>query len=191
LSGTILYWPVSINEVLVFIADLHEFPSGHSSVPGGELYIVRGALVGRGVLPDGVVLRAIGWLGDNVPRVGDTAAQCIARLVDAHDRGFVFKDHSRGWHSCEVCERLGVDTHVYHEVHWADRTLQLYGHGHFIVLAKRRLLRRRVAYMFPALLLHYILVHHYRPPDEFVTAVLVGQFLNEDSLRLVDAEPLP
>ena len=105
--------------------------------------------------------------------------------------GLVFKDHSRGWHSCEVCERLRADTHVYHEVRWADRTLQLYGHGHFIVLAKRRLLRRRVAYMFPALLLHYIVAHQYRPPDEFVTAVLVGQFLNQDNLRLIDAEPLP
>src|SRR4051794_28778987 len=122
----------------MFIPDLHEFPDGHPPVPGGELFITRGVLTGRGVLPDGVVLRAIGWLGDNAPRVGATPPRCIARLVNAHDQGFVFNDHSRGWHSCEVC----TDAQIYHEVRWADRTLQLYGHGHFIVLAKRRLWRR-------------------------------------------------
>src|SRR5262249_18313334 len=121
------------------------------------------------------------------PRVGKTPPLCLARLVDAHDRGLVFNDYSRGWHSCEVCVR--ADTHPYCEVFWGGRTLELYGHGHFIVLANRPLLRRRVAYMFPALLLHYIVDHRYRPPDEFVSAVLDGEFLNEDNLRIVDDEP--
>jgi hypothetical protein len=174
----------------MFIPDLHEFPSGHPPVPEGTLFITRGTLAGRAALPDGVVLRAIGWLGETIPRVGDTPAACIARLFDAHERGFVIKDHSRGWHSCEVCQRLSADTHLYHKVEWGDRTLQLYGHGHFIVLAKRRLFRRRVAYMYPALLLHYVLVHQYRPPDEFVTAVLCGHFLSDDNLALADPEPL-
>ena len=174
----------------MFIPDLHEFPRGHPPAPQGELLITRGPLIGRGVLPDRVVLKAVGWLGDDVPRVGDIPARCVARLVDAYDGGFVLKDHSRGWHSCEVCERERADTRVYHEVRWANRTLQLYSHGHFIVLAKRRLLRRPAAYMSPALLLHYIIDHQYRPPDEFVTAVLVGQFLSEDDLCLVDATPV-
>src|SRR5262245_22742150 len=154
----------------MFIRDLHEFPSGHPPSPYGELFITR-TLIGRGALPNGVVLRAIGWLGETIPRVGDTPAGCIARLVDAHDRGFRLEDHTRGWHRCQVCQALQAKGHV-DEFQWADRTVELSGHGHFVVLAKRQLLRRRVAYMFPTLLLHYILVHQYRPPDEFVTAVL-------------------
>lgn len=176
----------------MFIPDLHQFPTGHPPSPDASaLFITRGALSGRGALPDGVLLRAIGWLGHTVPRTGDTPPKCIARLVDAHDRGLAFNDHTRGWHSCEICERLSGESHMCHTVPWADRNLQLYGHGHFIVLAKSRLLRPRVAYMFPALLLHYILGHQYRPPEEFVRAVLVGQFLCEGDLRIVDAEPRP
>jgi hypothetical protein len=36
--------------------------------------------------------------------------------------------------------------------------------------------------MAPALLLHYILGHQYRPPDEFVTAVIEGRFLVPEDL---------
>ena len=36
--------------------------------------------------------------------------------------------------------------------------------------------------MAPALLLHYILGHQYRPPDEFLEAVTQGRFLSENDL---------
>jgi hypothetical protein len=35
-------------------------------------------------------------------------------------------------------------------------------------------------YVCPALILHYILDHSYRPPDEFVQAVTQGRFLTRD-----------
>ncbi len=40
--------------------------------------------------------------------------------------------------------------------------------------------------MAPALVLHYILDHHYRPPDEFAEAVIIGSFLTSEDLLLVE-----
>jgi hypothetical protein len=42
--------------------------------------------------------------------------------------------------------------------------------------------------MAPALILHYILDHHYRPPDEFIEAVIVGSFLTSAELVFVEIE---
>ena len=39
--------------------------------------------------------------------------------------------------------------------------------------------------MTPALVLHYILDHRYRPPDEFVEAVIEGSLLTDDDLEFV------
>jgi len=162
----------------MFIPDLQEFPSAHPPTPYGfPLPILRGGEFGSGVLPAGTVLRAVGWLGDRVPSSGDTPDECIDGLVVAYETQRVLSDGTRGWHDCEICK---TDRQHYPGgmigpvIHWRGRDLRLYGHGHYLIRI------RNVVYMAPALLLHYILDHHYRPPDEFVEAVIVGEYLTPE-----------
>ena len=70
-------------------------------------------------------------------------------------------------------------------VHWRGRDLRLYGHGHYLVRM------RDVVYIAPALLLHYILYHHYRPPEEFVEAVVMGSFLTPEDPLFVPLRIVP
>lgn len=147
----------------MLIPDLHELPAGHPPNPA------RLALV------------AVGWLGSEVPSVGETPLQCIDRLVEARDKGFLIDDFSRGWHDCEICPRVSPFGPV-NPVRWRGRVLDLRGHGHFLVLARARFWQRQVVYVFPELILHYIIAHRYQPPGEFVRAVQFGQFLGEASI---------
>lgn len=162
----------------MFVPDLHQFPPGHPPSPdqsppwmpavGGSEY---------GYLPEGVVVRAVGWIGTEVYAVGDTPEVCIQRLFNAH--GSVVSDGSQGWHECEANwdgVQHGPRIHESGErnppvVRRNGREIRLCGHGHYIVRLGD------VAYVAPELLLHYIVDHEYRPPDEFVRAVIEGTFL--------------
>jgi hypothetical protein len=103
----------------------------------------------------------------------------------AYESQHVLSDATLGWHDCEICRHRdqrypgGIIGPV---VHWRERDLRLYGHGQYLVR------KENVVYMAPALLLHCILDHHYRPPDAFVEAVVVGSFLTADDLRFVEDE---
>jgi hypothetical protein len=46
--------------------DLHEFPKDHPASPYGEPVLVR--KVGHGILPEGLSLRAVGWLNTTLYR---------------------------------------------------------------------------------------------------------------------------
>jgi hypothetical protein len=61
-------------------------------------------------------------------------------------------------------------------VRWNGRKIGLYGHGHYLIRCEQ------TVYMAPALLLHYILHHRYKPPDQFVKAVIEGRILAADDL---------
>jgi hypothetical protein len=125
----------------------------------------------------------------------------------AYEGQKILSDGTLGLHGCEICTtkdqhapggriwpvihwRQLVDFLLPHHrphhrhsggrilpvVHWRGRALQLAGHGHYLIRSQN------VVYMAPALVLHYILDHHYRPPDEFVDAVVVGAFLTPEDL---------
>src|SRR5262249_57932754 len=100
---------------------------------------------------------------------GAVPRECIDECVAALHRG-IFSDGTRGMHTCTLCGELLP------KVRWKRRTVGLQGHGHYLVQLGR------VVYMAPALLLHYILAHGYRPPDEFLNAVREGRFLTEEDL---------
>jgi hypothetical protein len=93
----------------------------------------------------------------------------------------LFSDASLGWHGCELCTtqtqwypggRIGP------VIRWKGQELRLYGHGHHLVQHEGRV------YLCPALILHYILDHGYRPPEEFIRAVIEGRFLTSDDLAV-------
>lgn len=173
----------------MFIPDLQEFPSAHPPTPYRfPLLINRGGEFGSGLLPAGTVLRAVGWLGDQVPSSGDTREECIDGLMLAYEGEKVVSDGTMGSHNCEICTTKdqhypgGISGPV---IHWRGRDLRLGGHGHYLIRSQN------VVYMAPALVLHYILDHHYRPPDEFVEAVVVGAFLTLEDLVFVREKAVP
>ena len=147
--------------------DLHEFPRGHPPSPyGWPVLVVK---VGAGVLPEGLTLRAVGWLERPGFPTGPTPRDCVEALLAATP-GAILSDGSRGVHSCGLCGSSLP------EVRWKRRKVGLKGHGHYLVESGQ------IVYMAPALLLHYILDHAYLPPAEFVRAVSRGRFLTEDDL---------
>ncbi len=91
------------------------------------------------------VVRAIGWLGDSVPRTGSIPSLVLEALKyfrKAHRR----EDTLLGWHTCEIC---GLDE--FNE-----------GRGEFFIDVNG------VRYVMPQMLIHYIEAHSYRPPGAFV-----------------------
>jgi hypothetical protein len=101
----------------------------------------------------GAHVRAVGWLSAAQPfPLGDVSTECLGRLL-------VFARHwqasvkalgwgiSMGWHDCEWCSGATAT-------------------GNFGVP------RRGLLYVAPQMLPHYIEVHHYRPPDQFLVALM-------------------
>ncbi len=147
--------------------DLHEFPKGHPPSPYGKpVFVVK---IGDGILPGDRTLRAVGWLEREGFPTGRVPKECIDALVAAL-RGGILSDGYRGYHTCSLCGQFST------WVKWKRRSYSVQGHGHYLVQMGQ------VVYMAPALLLHYILGHQYRPPDEFLEAVEKGRFLTEEDL---------
>lgn len=169
----------------MLIPDLKELSSGRNPSPyGAPVLIRRAGKSGHGLLPIGTVLRAVGWLGSDVPTCGATRPECLDKLLVAYEAELVFRHGGLGPHGCEICtgdvtDKAEVLRRCAPIVHWRGRDVQLYGHGHYLVR------RQDIVYMTPALVLHYILGHGYRPPDEFVEAVMEGSFLRDDDLEFV------
>lgn len=149
------------------LSDLHEFPKNHPPSPYGKPVLV--VKVGDGVLPDGITLRAVGWLERPGFTTGTIPKDCITALVEGLRVG-IFSDGTRGIHTCTLCGKTMP------EIKWKGRQIRLQGHGHYLVR------QGQIVYMAPSLLLHYILDHGYRPPDEFLDAVWRGCFLTEQHL---------
>jgi hypothetical protein len=155
-------------------SDLHEFPSGHPPSPYGRpLLVVK---VGDAILEGTTALRAVGWIERPGFPTGSVPKQCIDALVAALPVG-IFDDGYRGFHSCVLCGE------AFPAVKWRRRSIGLQGHGHFL------LRHEDVVYMAPALILHYILAHHYQPPEEFIAALAAGRFLTEDDLLVTWRSP--
>lgn len=141
---------------------------------------------GVGRLPPGLTLHPVGWLGNSVPTPGPVADPVVDTLLREYQTGAIFSDGTAGWHDCEVCpgrEAGYVNGQVGPVLSWRGQEHRIYGHGHYLVLYGTRV------YMAPALLLHYIVHHSYRPPDEFNHAVLNGSFLRAGDLLWAESDP--
>ena len=110
---------------------------------------------------------------------GPVAEDVVDVLLEAYKTKAVFTDGTAGWHDCEICpgpEAWYSEGQVGPVISWRGQRIRLYGHGH-------HLLRHGfIVYMAPALILHYILAHGYRPPDEFLEATTGGEFLRPEHL---------
>ena len=96
-------------------------------------------------LHEGAAVRAVGWLGNRVPRHGRLDARVLEQL--RHYRHATFQDDGDlGDHVCEIC---GLER----------------GRGEFWIEWEG------LRYVLPALVLHYCEVHEYLPPEEFLAAL--------------------
>jgi hypothetical protein len=170
----------------MYIEDLTQFPPGHPPSPYNfPIFLKKGDRWGQGVLPEGLVLCAVGWLGDAVPSEGETSLECITRLWDSYKPELILSDGSAGFHNCELChgeDEWYPDGDAGPIVRWRGRRLRVYGHGHFLIRYNE------TVYLSPALILHYILDHGYKPPDAFIEAVCQGEFLALNDLKWIDDE---
>jgi hypothetical protein len=163
---------------MTFIADFQVVPQGR----GSEFFRMRDHLTfreGYAAIARGITAYAIGWLGDAVGSLGDTPEECISTLLDAYGAGHLFSDGSLGSHTCEVCPPALPQRGYYHPFTWNGRQRTLYGHGHYLVRYGTSI------FICPALILHYIVDHRYRPPELFIEAVAGGRILTEGDCEFI------
>ena len=135
---------------------------------------------GQGVLPNRMILAAVGWLGDRVPSEGETPAKCISLLWEAYKTRIVISDGSAGWHDCELCQgeqKWYPGGEVGPIIEWQGGQQRIYGHGHFLIR------HNNTVFLSPVLILHYILDHGYKPPEVFIEAGQRGEFLSLEDLK--------
>ena len=94
---------------------------------------------------EGIEVRSVGWLGEDVPRKGVTPPRIIETLrcfrrINQHD------DNDLGDHECEICGKES-------------------SHGEFWIEAGG------VRYVLPVMVFHYIDAHRYVLPSEFVSII--------------------
>jgi hypothetical protein len=68
-----------------------------------------------------------------------------------------------GYHFCQFCRN--IDNPI--QINQGEEEIQL-GNGEIRVIGQAGI------YAAPTLIYHYVVEHHYRPPDEFIEAILTG-----------------
>lgn len=114
-----------------------------------------------GLLGDHVIDNAlnVGWLsGQIVYTEGNTSKEFQGRLLKFCN-GVV--NPTRGWHSCEFCPPTAYDP-------VRGNPLEPFG------TAEIRVFYKDNTYAAPNLIYHYVTEHNYKPPEEFIEAVLQG-----------------
>ncbi len=164
----------------MFIPDLTQLPADHPPSPYNvPLFCNRNGKPSLGRLPRETIVYAVGWLDDQTTTSGRIPDECIEVLFDAYISGAIFSDGSRGWHDCQLCSGPAdwyPEEKVGPVIHWRDRSIRLFGHGHHLIRLENSV------YMCPVLILHYILDHNYKPPEEFLQALTRGIFLTAEGL---------
>lgn len=158
------------------IPDLQRLPPDRSPSPYSIPIVIEDRQCGR--LPEPLEVRTVGWLGSEVRSKGAVPDPCVDRLLEAYESGLKVRDGTRGCHECEVCEKESPESgpQIPQAVHWRGREAKIGSHDHHLVRLGN------TVYMCPTMIVHYILDHGYRPPDEFLRAVADGEFLTAKEL---------
>jgi len=101
----------------------------------------------------GPYVRAVGWLSRDQEFPTATTSQEFLEALRRHLREPWQPVTAGGTHRCEFCPPLRNGCYI-----GGSRNIWISGDG--------------VVYVAPELVLHYIEVHGYRPPDAFITAVI-------------------
>jgi len=106
---------------------------------------------------------AVGWLSNGQPFTQGTVSPEFRRRLDVVLEQGYETCHFMGWHGCEFCEASsapsgGAKKPSSNHVPSGFHNLNIPG--------------RHAVYYAPELIAHYIDEHEYRPPDEFMTALI-------------------
>lgn len=110
-------------------------------------------------------VRAIGWLHPNHAYTqGEVSVEFLTRLNEFIARGTTFDSLCfpgfGGFHTCEFCEKV-------------------HGIRNFGVPSSNLL------FIFPEMIIHYVQQHGYRPPAEFVDAILATPLPDTEEYKLL------
>ena len=101
----------------------------------------------------------VGWLDKTQPYPqGETSKEFQDRLFEFCSSAVMV---TRGFHVCSFCELFGESYMENEEVPAGNAEIRAIGKGGKI-------------YAAPTLVYHYVVEHHYCPPEEFIRAVLEG-----------------
>lgn len=109
-----------------------------------------------------LTILGIGWLDISMPyATGSTPAAFRERLLEHCVRGVLRL--MCGFHFCQFCNHEPIRTSL-----WYGEQQVLCDNGEIWVSGSD------VIYVAPAMVYHYVTEHGYRPPDEFIDAVMRG-----------------
>jgi len=93
-------------------------------------------------LHEGVKIKSIGWVGNNIPRKGNVP-QTFVELLDHVLKYHSIDEGDLNYHSCGIC-----DNYVSKGEAWLELN--------------------NVRYVMPMMIKHYIQAHNYKPPNSFL-----------------------
>ncbi len=106
----------------------------------------------------------VGWLDVSEPySTGETSSEFQERLLDFCAREYIVL-LTMGHRECQYCANPSYRVVVQHS---NGKPITL-GNGEIRVIGKSAI------YAAPTLIFHYVTVHNYQPPNEFIEAVLNG-----------------
>jgi hypothetical protein len=116
---------------------------------------------------NGIPILNVGWLGLDDFETGDTSPEFKEKLFQfCLDQNIVAI--ARGFQECVFCGMSWSDWGGKHPDYGPNACWMSIGDGEI------RVLGNSVIYAAPALIYHYVVEHYYKPPQEFVNAVLKG-----------------
>ena len=109
----------------------------------------------------------IGWLNIEIPfETGFTSQEFQVKLLKFCSDEYIVLI-ARGFHPCEICKLSDEQWYEEQKGRYVDKA-----HWASIGDGEIRVLGNSAIYAAPALIYHYIVEHQYKPPDEFIEAVL-------------------
>jgi hypothetical protein len=111
----------------------------------------------------------VGWLGEGeLFPTGETSQEFKAKLFE-----FCLDEYlvniARGFHTCELCNISDEE--------WYEQSKARYGEEApwwSLGNGEIRVIGQSAVYAAPTLIYHYVVEHNYKPPEEFIEAVLSG-----------------
>ncbi len=120
----------------------------------------------------------VGWLDVSEPySTGETSLEFQGKLLDFCVREYTAQ-HCMGFHQCQYCANPSYRVVIQHS---SGKQITL-GNGEIRVIGKSAI------YAAPTLIFHYATVHNYRPPDEFIEAVLNGPYPGSEEHKAILAK---
>ncbi len=118
----------------------------------------------------GVASLNVGWLSGSMPFAQGKTSQAFKNRLFQFCLDEYVVHIARGFHVCELCPNVSDEQwHAENQGRYGEKTQWLnIGDGEIRVIGESAI------YAAPTLIYHYVVEHQYKPPAEFIEAVLMG-----------------